>query len=167
MESNKKMSTMSRIAASLSVIVLMVSLLYGNNVSAADFRVDKSLVRKYEGPVKLLKDAEETLKIMELLVHARRETGNRRWKYNIFYPSVEIETEAAYGPSLSARGTTSQPGPEFNLIGVVVGKLGSFAIFPDKAVKEGETIGEIKVVRVSLDGVLLETKDGVKEIVIR
>jgi len=156
----------------------MVSLLYGNNVSAADFRVDKSLVRKYEGPVKLLQDAEETLKIMELLVHARRETGNRRWKYNIFYPSVDIETEAASGPSLSERGTTSQPGPEFNLIGVVVGKLGSFAIFPDKAVKEGETIpdkavkegetiGEIKVVRVSLDGVLLETKDGVKEIVIR
>jgi len=135
-------------------------------VNAVEYKVDRSVMEKYAGDMTIIKSAEKTISILESLVGRKVKNSTSRWSYNLFYPSVKVEVQREEGvagkPAVKNRG-----GLELKLIGVVVGRMGSFAIFADKLVKEGERYGEIKVVRVDIDRVVIETRDGLKELIVQ
>jgi len=135
-------------------------------VYSVEYKVDRSVIEKYAGDISIIKNAEATISILESLVGRKVRDSQSKWTYNLFYPAVKVQVGTAV-ESAGRTKTRRQGGLESKLIGVVVGRMGSFAIFTNKLVKEGEKYGEIKVVRVDIDRVLVETGDGVKELIVK
>ncbi len=136
------------------------------SMNAGEYKVDGSVIEKYAGSISIIKNAEATISILESLVGQKVRSSKSKWSCNLFYPAVKVIVPEGNKPS-GGPVFKNKAGLESKLIGVVVGRMGSFAIFADKLVKEGERYGEIKVVRVDIDRVVIETRDGLKELIVQ
>ena len=149
------------LAAVFSIFVFLSS-----RGGSAEYKVDKSMIDKLAQPTVLMNEVKEMIAMMESVVSISDDSIPAVFGRNIFFPSVNIVS----GLAVNEGGRTNEKGNSLSnipdILGVVIGEGGRFVIFRDKEVKEGESYGEIKVVKISLSSVVLETGDGVREIIL-
>ena len=159
---------MKKITATNGVVGIatffMFVVLFSCTVRSEEYKVNKSLIEKLAGPKMLMDEVKNMISIMESVVSSGSDTVRFRFSRNIFYPSVRISSGSDFNEEPSAAKKKEHTSVIPDILGVVIGRSGSFVIFKDKEVKEGDKFGEIKVVSVSLDRIVLETDDGLKKI---